>query len=247
MRCKRCEACDSWTVRPLCLPAHICHCISFPRSFIFFHAFAATSQLLLPPSIGGYYWYTCKERRIIMLAASARSVRVCARLCRAATRTTTVSAMSSSSLEKKNAAERVLDDYKGQKYPFRVTENVRWGDMDALAHLNNVQYFVLFEQARCAYFKASGLSLEADSMTLGPILKSTSCDYKAPTKFPDTLTIGLLSRVTSDTEYEQLYAVVSHNSGRVIATGRGELVHFDYAKNERAPLPPELRDAFSMQ
>ena len=82
-------------------------------------------------------------------------------------------------------------------------------------------------------------------MKRGPILKSTSCEYKAPTAFPDTLTVGLRSVVTSDTEYEHHYAIVSHASGRVIATGDGKLVHYDYTTGKRADLPPKLKSAFA--
>ena len=142
------------------------------------------------------------------------------------------------------SADAVLDSYKGKAYPFRVTTDVKWGDMDALAHLNNVQYFVLFEHVRCVFFESVGLTLDG-SMEKGPILKSTSCEYKAPTAFPDTLTIGLRSVVTSETEYEQHYAIVSHASRRVIATGEGKLVHYNYMTGKRAELDSHLANAFS--
>ena len=132
--------------------------------------------------------------------------------------------------------DSVLDSYKGNAYPFRVTTDVKWGDMDALAHLNNVQYFVLFEHVRCAFFDSVGLSLDGN-MKRGPILKSTSCEYKAPTAFPDTLTVGLRSVVTSDTEYEHHYAIVSHASAEVIATGDGKLG--TTTRRESAPICPQ--------
>ena len=68
----------------------------------------------------------------------------------------------------------LLDNYKGERYPpsLHFDLAVQWGDMDALAHLNNVQYFVLFEHVRCAFFDSVGLSLDG-SMKRGPILKST--------------------------------------------------------------------------
>ena len=38
----------------------------------------------------------------------------------------------------------------------RVRMPIRWGDMDAMGHVNNTVYFRYFEQARIALFEAMG-------------------------------------------------------------------------------------------
>ena len=39
------------------------------------------------------------------------------------------------------------------EYTFQLDMNVEWGDMDALQHVNNVEYFKYFQKARIAYFE----------------------------------------------------------------------------------------------
>src|SRR5262249_44704242 len=45
---------------------------------------------------------------------------------------------------------------------------MRWGEMDALGHMNNVSYFRFFEQARISWFESLGIDYSAG--TEGPIL-----------------------------------------------------------------------------
>ena len=40
-----------------------------------------------------------------------------------------------------------------EDYTFSIEMTVEWGDMDALQHVNNVEYFKYFQKARIAYFE----------------------------------------------------------------------------------------------
>ena len=76
-----------------------------------------------------------------------------------------------------------------------VTEiPVAWGDMDALQHVNNVMYFRYFETARIDYFKRINLMENIAITQIGPVVSETSCRYKMPVTFPDTLLVG--SKIT---------------------------------------------------
>ena len=39
------------------------------------------------------------------------------------------------------------------EFAFQLEMDVDWGDMDALQHVNNVEYFKYFQKARIAYFE----------------------------------------------------------------------------------------------
>ena len=52
---------------------------------------------------------------------------------------------------------------------------IRWGDMDALGHVNNTVYFRYMEQARIGWLEALGVNLE--SKTQGPVIISASCTF----------------------------------------------------------------------
>ena len=134
------------------------------------------------------------------------------------------------------AAEQLLNTgaFKDIKFTHSTTLNIRWGDMDSMGHVNNVNFFVYFEQARCQAFDDVGLKIGSQhDMVEGPILAQTQCRYRGPVEFPDTVTVGSLSEQTSDSTWTQKYAVVAHSTGRVVAEGDAEMVWFDYKEGKR--------------
>ena len=141
-----------------------------------------------------------------------------------------------------SAAAGALKDYKGREYTHTVDIPVRWGDMDAMGHVNNVQYFVYFEQCRCDFFDSIGLDLSG-KMTEGPILADTTCAYKRPVSFPDDLTVGSVAEPKdgSDGTWVHRYAVFSEAAGRVVAEGQATMVNYDYATGKRAAFSDAMR------
>ena len=54
---------------------------------------------------------------------------------------------------------------------------IRWGDMDAMGHVNNTVYFRYMEQARISWFDA--LVPEAEAWKeIGIVIANASCTYK---------------------------------------------------------------------
>jgi acyl-CoA thioester hydrolase len=64
---------------------------------------------------------------------------------------------------------------------------VRWGDMDALGHVNNAMYFRYMESARVAYLTKIGILLGLDNESF--VLANTMCNFILPITYPSTLKI----------------------------------------------------------
>ncbi len=129
-----------------------------------------------------------------------------------------------------------LDDF-----PVIVRVPVHWGEMDAYGHVNNAVFFRYFETARIAYFERCGLIESWDRDKVGAILHSTSCRFRRPLYYPDTVLIG--ARVTSveDDRFEMAYRLVSQQQGEVAAEGTGIIVSFDYRAKTKVSLPQHVR------
>jgi acyl-CoA thioester hydrolase len=125
-------------------------------------------------------------------------------------------------------------------FPVRVEFPIAWGDMDAFQHVNNTRYFRFFEDARIAYFERTGL-IEDSGLPggIGPILAETSCRFKYPVTYPDTMHVGARVVSLGQDRFEMVYRVVSESAQRVAAEGKALVVSFDYAAGEKAPLPDE--------
>jgi len=125
--------------------------------------------------------------------------------------------------------------------PVVIETPVAWGEMDAFKHLNNTTYFRYFESARIAYFERLKLMEYMNATGIGPILASTSCRFKIPLTYPDTVSIGTHVSNIEDDRFTMAYFVVSHKHRKVAAEGSGLIVTFDYKENKKALLPTELR------
>lgn len=70
------------------------------------------------------------------------------------------------------------------KFTFEMP--IRWGDLDAQNHVNNVVYFRYFEEARIQMFNAAGLDIPGEVMLM---LANINCDFVRPIEYPNTLLI----------------------------------------------------------
>jgi len=61
---------------------------------------------------------------------------------------------------------------------------VRWGDMDAMGHVNNAVYFRYMEQARIAWFETLVPRAEAWS-AMSIVIVNASCTFRKPINYPD--------------------------------------------------------------
>ncbi|MGF1683208.1 acyl-CoA thioesterase [Photobacterium makurazakiensis] len=123
----------------------------------------------------------------------------------------------------------LLDDY-----PVITTIPVAWGEMDALNHVNNVVYFRYFETARLEYFSHIGLMEELAKTQVGPVLSETSCRYKLPITYPDTLLVGSRVVEIKEDRIEMEYLIVSKKLGKISTIGKAEGVMFDFKNNCKA-------------
>ena len=131
----------------------------------------------------------------------------------------------------------LLDDY-----PVQIEVPIAWGDMDAFQHVNNVAYFRYFESARILYSEKLGLHKLKDETGIGPILGSTSCRYRLPLTYPDTISVGARVVDIAQDRFTMQYVVVSHKHQKIAAEGDGVVVMYDYNEGKKTTIPDELRE-----
>ncbi len=126
-----------------------------------------------------------------------------------------------------------------------VEQALRWGDMDAFKHLNNTVYFRFFEEARIEYFYKTKFIEEVEKSGIGPILKSTSCVFRLPLTFPDTISIGAKVSDIKIDRFSMKYAIWSPTHQRIAAEGEGVIVCFDYNLGQKAPRAKSVHEAIA--
>jgi len=127
------------------------------------------------------------------------------------------------------------------QYPVVIEIPVAWGEMDALAHVNNVVYLRYFESVRITYFERLGLLEYMKENGIGPILAYLTCKFKIPLTYPDTVSVGSrISKIEED-RFTMEYSVVSQKFQKAAAEGEGVIVSFNYREGKKARLPEEWR------
>lgn len=129
-----------------------------------------------------------------------------------------------------------------ERYAIQIEIPIQWGDMDAFNHVNNAMYFTYFESARIAYFEKLGVMGAQVQDNIAPILAETSCRFKLPLHYPDTLRVG--ARVTEKHSHGFMmeYAVFSNKQEKISSIGTGRIVMLNYTSHEKLRVDSELLD-----
>lgn len=125
---------------------------------------------------------------------------------------------------------------------YRYPLPVRWGDMDALGHVNNAVYFSYLEQARAAWLHE--LHVEFVGEATGPVVLTSSMTYLRPVVYPDTVEVRIQYDKVGRTSFDLTYELWSEAQQAVVATAHSRLVWVDYVANKPVPVPDSLRRLF---
>jgi acyl-CoA thioester hydrolase len=120
-------------------------------------------------------------------------------------------------------------------------EPVRWGDLDAFRHLNNVVFQRYFESAWIAYRQELGVWGDPFGPTfVALVMAQFQINYRAPVGFDDVVEIALsvrdIGRSSFRTEFEMSVC------DRLCAEGHGVYVAFDLETQRSTPLRDEFRN-----
>jgi acyl-CoA thioester hydrolase len=114
---------------------------------------------------------------------------------------------------------------------------VRWGDMDAMGHVNNTVYFRYMEQARIAWFES--LVPRADAWgEVSIVIVNASCNFRRPINYPGTVEVRVFAGAPGRSSVPTFYELALN--GEVHADGAATVVFLD---REQKPLriPERIR------
>ncbi len=136
-----------------------------------------------------------------------------------------------------------LPEHKKLTYQMEIP--IRWGDMDAMGHVNNTIYFRYFEIARLEWLYSVGATSNPGAGH-GPLIVNAFCNFIRQLEFPGTVLakhyVCNPGRSSFDT---YLTLERTDEPGVVYAEGGATTVWSDYAAKKSAPLPDWLRELVS--
>lgn len=128
-------------------------------------------------------------------------------------------------------------------WPFSIVQRVRFGDLDAMQHLNNVEFLRYFETARIAFFMEHWPEHSpGDPGAFGFIFGECKINYRSPVSFDEEVRTyirpGRLGTKSLTLDFEMRV----EGDGRLAAEGHGVLVGYDYGSGSSRKIPDDLRE-----
>jgi len=119
---------------------------------------------------------------------------------------------------------------------------IRWGDMDAMGHVNNTVYFRYLEQLRISWFDALGIGGHDDPQ--GPVIVNAHCSFIRELRYPGTVRCRMYVGQIGRSSFETTAALSrTDDPDTVYAEGGAKVVWVDRALRKSTPLPEAIRKA----
>ena len=116
---------------------------------------------------------------------------------------------------------------------------IRWGDMDAMGHVNNTVYFRYMEQARISWFDALVPDGEAWQAT-GIVIANAACNFKRALSYPGTVDVQVFIGAPGASSVPTFYELSIN--GELYADGAATVVFIDMQKQKPIRIPQAIRE-----
>lgn len=130
-----------------------------------------------------------------------------------------------------------------QRADFRhfISLPVRWGDMDALSHVNNVEYLRYLESGRIAYMETLRPAELPPNQHM--VIVDVQCRFLRQLYYPMTVEVATRISRLGNRSMQFQATIYIQGEDAPAATSTGTLVWYDFATGRSAPLPEAVRTA----
>jgi acyl-CoA thioester hydrolase len=116
---------------------------------------------------------------------------------------------------------------------------IRWGDMDAMGHVNNIVYFRYMEQARISWFEQLLPRRDAAWKTTGIVIANASCNFRRAMTYPGTVEVKVYTAHPGGSSIGTYYELLLENE--IYADGAAVVVFIDMKTQKAKRIPEEIR------
>ena len=139
-----------------------------------------------------------------------------------------------------NAPARLDSTPRLEDFPYRLTDNVRFADLDPNQHVNNAVYATYFETGRVTLMKDPSYGLMPEGLAW--IMVRLDIHFRAELKWPGTIEMGL--GVSKFGRTSVTFDQVVFSEGKCVASSQSVSVLIDEVTRRPVPLTDEIKKNF---
>ena len=140
-----------------------------------------------------------------------------------------------------NASARLDSTPRLEDFPYRLTDNVRFADLDPNQHVNNAVYATYFETGRVTLMKDRSYGLMPEGVTW--IMVRLDMHFRAELRWPGTIEMGL--GVVKFGRTSVTFDQVVFSKGRCVASSQSVSVLIDDISRRPVPLTDGIKTNFA--
>ena len=137
-----------------------------------------------------------------------------------------------------------IDIPEKKKLVFEMRMPIRWGDMDAMGHVNNASYFRYLETVRIDWMYSIGCV--PDPKGEGPVIVNAFCNFYKQLEYPGDILIRMYASDPGRTTFETWGTMERIDQpGVIYAAGGATTIWVDFPSQKAANLPDWMRTIVS--
>ncbi|MGE0329879.1 MAG: acyl-CoA thioesterase [Ramlibacter sp.] len=127
-----------------------------------------------------------------------------------------------------------------KKLVYAMTIPIRWGDMDAMNHVNNTTYFRYLETVRIDWMRSIGC--QPDPKGEGPVIVNAFCNFYKQLEYPGDVLVKMYVSDPARSTFESWGTMSRTDDPDVIyAAGGATTIWVNFPAQKSAPLPDWMR------
>jgi acyl-CoA thioester hydrolase len=131
-----------------------------------------------------------------------------------------------------------IPEIKKLVYEMRIP--IRWGDMDAMNHVNNTTYFRYLETIRIDWMRSIGC--QPDPQGEGPVIVNAFCSFYKQFEYPGDVLVKMYVSDPGRSTFETWATMErGEDPGVICAAGGATTIWVNYRAQKSATLPDWMR------
>jgi acyl-CoA thioester hydrolase len=131
-----------------------------------------------------------------------------------------------------------------KKLVYECAIPIRWGDMDAMGHLNNTSYFRYMETCRIDWLHS--IRALPDPSGEGVVIVNAFCNFYRQLTYPGTVLMRMYASDPARTTFETWATMARADAPEIIcAAGGATTIWVDFSSQKARTMPDWLREIVS--